>query len=439
VSRRVDCCPSYARGGFSNVWGAAVLPFLQRDICDWPIRIEDLAPHYRAVLKFMHVAAGRDELESQFPLYGDTQPPLRPSAQATSLLRHLRGNKKALNSRGVMFGAARVAVRSPAVFNGAGCSYCGLCMYGCPSSCIYNATDTLALLQQNPNFTYVPNVIVRRIEESNGDIVIHANSSPLTPRASSLTVTGSHAYLACGVLSSARILLASLEAHDDSVTLRDSQYFILPLFRYRGEAGVSSEKLFTLSQVFLELFDPKVSANTVHLQVYTYNDLYPDVLRKAMGPARQLLRFLEPHVLGRLLAIQGYLHSSVSPTIRIRLARAQDDGNEKLLLEGDTPEVARTTVRAVCRKLLACQRYIGGVAVPQMLMLAGPGRGFHCGGTFPMQAVPGRLQTDVVGRPSGFRRLHVVDASTFPSVPAAPITYTVMANAHRIASAHGEH
>jgi choline dehydrogenase-like flavoprotein len=76
--------------------------------------------------------------------------------------------------------------------------------------------------------------------------------------------------------------------------------------------------------------------------------------------------------------------------------------------------------------------------VQKMLLLAGPGRGFHCGGTFPMQSKPDRLQSDTLGRPAGFRRLHVVDATTFPSVPAAPITYTVMANAHRIASAHHE-
>jgi len=181
-----------------------------------------------------------------------------------------------------------------------------------------------------------------------------------------------------------------------------------------------------------------VSPHTVHLQVYTYNDLYPGVLKKALGPAQRLLGFLMPKALGRLLAIQGYLHSNLSPTVSIRLERGGAHRNEKLVLEGQTPPSARQTVRAVCRKLLTCQRYLGGVPVPQLLLFAGPGRGFHSGGTFPMKAAPDRLQTDIYGRPTGFRRVHVADATVFPSVPAAPITYTVMANAHRIASAHGE-
>ncbi len=425
-SRQVDVCPSYARGGLSNVWGAAVLPFLQRDLSAWPIGIAELAPHYRAVLDFMDLAAGQDELESDFPLYGRTRPALQPSRQAMALLKQLRLNRSALRSRGVAFGAARLAVRSPVNGNGNGCSYCGLCMYGCPSNCIYNAADTLRGLQENPRFSYVPGVVVRRINEGNGQIVIDSHAG---------SFVGSRAYLACGVLSSTRILLSSLDAFDEEVTLRDSQYFIFPLVRYRGTSDVETEKLFTLAQVFLELFDKGVGPNTVHLQVYTYNDLYSGVLRKSLGRFEHLLKSLVPSVLGRLLVVQGYLHSDLSPTISIRLERGGRIG-ERLVLEGKTSAASRRTVSAVCRKLFDCQRFLGAVPVQKMLLLAKPGRGFHCGGTFPMQARPERLQTDILGRPVGFRRLHVVDATTFPSVPAAPITYTVMANAHRIASAH---
>jgi choline dehydrogenase-like flavoprotein len=52
-----------------------------------------------------------------------------------------------------------------------------------------------------------------------------------------------------------------------------------------------------------------------------------------------------------------------------------------------------------------------------------------------MRAEPGRFETDRWGRPTGFDRVHVVDATVFPSIPSGPITFSVMANAHRIASA----
>jgi len=64
-----------------------------------------------------------------------------------------------------------------------------------------------------------------------------------------------------------------------------------------------------------------------------------------------------------------------------------------------------------------------------------PGRGYHTGGSFPMRDRPGPFESDRWGRPQGFERVHVVDASVFPSIPAGPITFSVMANAHRIGSA----
>ena len=67
-----------------------------------------------------------------------------------------------------------------------------------------------------------------------------------------------------------------------------------------------------------------------------------------------------------------------------------------------------------------------------MVQIAEPGRGFHSGGSFPMRATPKELETDTLGRPYGFARIHAVDATVFPSIPATTITFSAMANAHRI-------
>jgi len=61
-----------------------------------------------------------------------------------------------------------------------------------------------------------------------------------------------------------------------------------------------------------------------------------------------------------------------------------------------------------------------------------PGRGFHSGGSFPMRAAPGPGETDVLGRPFGRNRTHIVDSSVFPTISATTITLPVMANAWRI-------
>jgi choline dehydrogenase-like flavoprotein len=75
------------------------------------------------------------------------------------------------------------------------------------------------------------------------------------------------------------------------------------------------------------------------------------------------------------------------------------------------------------------------IPIPLAMRVGEPGRGYHSGGTFPMRQNPGALETDLLGRPTGFSRVHLVDASVFPSLPATTITLSVMANAHRIGSA----
>jgi hypothetical protein len=70
-----------------------------------------------------------------------------------------------------------------------------------------------------------------------------------------------------------------------------------------------------------------------------------------------------------------------------------------------------------------------------LLSIAAPGKSYHFGGSFPHSRDDRSIfTTDRLGRPGAWRRIHLVDASVFPNVPATTFTLTVMANSHRIAS-----
>ena len=50
-----------------------------------------------------------------------------------------------------------------------------------------------------------------------------------------------------------------------------------------------------------------------------------------------------------------------------------------------------------------------------------------------MNAEPsGGLETDMLGRAAGWRYIHVVDTSVFPSLPGTTVGLLTMANAYRI-------
>lgn len=427
----VENLPSLAKAGLSNVWGGSLLPYLPQDIADWPVSREDLAPHYRAVLSFVPISAVEDALADTYPLYSDRLQTLNRSRQATDLIADLQRSQGVLETKGVKFGYSRLAVRAEASDRDAGCVYCGLCMYGCPYGLIYNATSTLEALQQAENFHYQKDVIVEKLLESEGKVQIIAQSRVT---GEPLFFTGEKVYLAAGVLPTTKILLESLEAYDRPLIIRDSQYFLLPLLRYRGSKNVIQEKLHTLQQAFIKISDDELSKNTIHLAIYTYNEMYRFFLQEKLGNLYPLLEFFVNQFLDRMILAQGYLHSNISPSIIVQLQKGQPGTASKLILDVNPNSQGEAIINKLIGKLWRNANYFKAIPLQPMLRIAQAGRSFHIGGSFPMKANPQMFETDDLGRPTGWQNLHVVDATVFPSIPATTITLNVMANAHRIAA-----
>jgi choline dehydrogenase-like flavoprotein len=420
--------PSFARGGLSNVWGAAVLPYRAKDMSDWPITLEELAPFYSSVLSFMHLSAREDELQNFFPLYCEDFSSIEQSRQAERFLSDLSANKSELNSSGIFFGTSRLAVLDR---NSAGdsCKTCGMCLYGCPYGLIYNSSQTVAELMMNSNFTYIKDVIVTEFAETADHVQIIGHSRIDHAR---VTYNASKLCLGAGVLATTKIFLDSVKAYNHKVTLKDSQYFLLPLLRFSPVPGATKEQLHTLSQIFLEIFDDEISDRTLHLQVYSYNDYFQDAVQAQLGLFAPLFGIPLRRGLERLLLIQGYLHSDISSSISLEIKPPSGNSLSQLIFEEIRNPKAETAIKRVMDKLNHVSHFLKAKPVAPLLKIEKPGRGYHTGGTLPMAKNPKEFQTDTLGRPFGLKRVHLVDATTFPSIPATTITLSIMANAFRI-------
>lgn len=420
---------SLAKGGLSNVWGAAVLPAPVEDFDSWPLAAAEMAPHYAAAGALLAVAAGRGELEDLFPFHVPPRPPAEPSLQARALLARLRERAEPLAAAGVRFGAARLAVRTEDSADGRACRRSGLCLSGCPYGAIWNSAQAVAALERRPGFRYEGGLRAVRVESGPGGAVVHARR---LSDGAALRFEGERAFLACGPLATARVALASLDPGDRELTLRFQPYFLLPAALLANVPGTETERALTLAQVFLELRDPAVSRRLVHLQVYTRNEFIADRLARAARWAGPFAGLVRRRFSGRLLAIQGYLHSDEAEGVRLTARR--EGGEVRLVLRARPEENLRRRVRAAAAKLRGLTRELGFLPLTPLLEVGTPGDGNHVGGIFPMRKNPGEFETDRLGRLPGLDRVHLVDSSVLPSLSAATLTYTVMANAHRIAS-----
>jgi len=416
--------PSFARGGLSNGWGAAILPYRDQDILDWPISIAELAPHYSAIREFVPVAARTDDLAPMFPalpIEADTSLPA--SAQAERVLTNLAKHSEALAKAGVTFGKARQAVAE-------NCRLCAMCLHGCPYSLIFNAGDVIDILRQNERFIYKPGFAVERFAESADGIVVQVREIGTNM---TTELAAERLFVGAGVLGSTHLVLHSLKRYETPVSLKDSQYFLLPMLQtWRAESDPVTAALHTLTQVFIEIDDPDIDPHTIHTQLYTYNDLLAVDMGLRLGHLAKALSPLVEQVSRRLMVAQCFLHSASSPRVEIRLARA--GGRSALCFETQDHPLSSAIRSRTLRRLATVAVRAGLVPLMPLRRLGDTGSSYHCGGTFPMRKTPLDLETDIVGRPAGLNRVHLVDASTFPSIPATTITFTVMANAHRIAS-----
>lgn len=420
AGRGVDFAASYALGGLSNAWGAAMLPYLQSDIDDWPITIDDLAPYYERVLGFVPLAASPDSLADRFPLYTENYCEHRASKQAERFLSSLERHRQDLAEDGFTFGKSRLAVtvQRPA---GDGCVYCGLCMFGCPYGLIYSSRETLAKLQADPKFRYVGGVIVQRLEERADGVVVHAR----TIAGEAQLFESERVFVGAGAIPTTQIVMNTLGL--DETTLKDSQYFLLPMLAMAG-GGARKEELHTLAQIFIELQDETISDRNIHMQLYTYNEIYDLELKRRFGRIYPVMP--TGLVLDRMALIQGFLHSDDSFKVRVR----RDDGTLSLHKIANT--WTRNVVKRVVGKIRGASLKLGAAPLLPMLQIAQPGKSFHFGGTLPMRRNPERGETDILGRPHGLQRIHLIDSSVFPSIPATTISLSVMANAYRIGSEH---
>lgn len=406
---------SRAAGGLSNLWGSAVLPYRQDDMAGWPITATDLAPHYRAVARFLPVAGRADDLDDLLPVFPATgRAGIPPTVQAEALLGRLSRSRDALAAEGIRFGAARQAVD-------AACRRCGLCLHGCPFGLIWSASDTLAELRADPKVHYRPGAAVTRFEETGTGITLHLEGGG--------TVTGARAFLGAGVLETARILLASMPGAGELV-LQDSQHAFLPMIQlWRNKSRPDRGAFHTLPQIFVELDAPAVSPHLVHSQLYSWNEHYARDLIANYGSKLPFSAPAFTTLARRLIVAQIFLHSDHSHRIGLSLGR-----NGRLLPRLDENPAMDRVLKAASARIGKAMGRAGLFALTFASRPGAPGSSFHVGGSLPMSDKPMPGTSDALGRPHGLTRIHVIDASSLPAIPATTITFSVMANAHRIAA-----
>ena len=417
---------SPAYGGFSNVWGSQIMPFTAAAFESWPVNAATMRPHYEAILHHIPFAGEEDDLAVRFPLMRAPAPLPSMSPRSLNVLNAYEKHKSRLNDRGITIGKARLALDAEK------CIRCGMCMTGCPYGLIYSAAQTFDELRSVSRLTFYGGFLALKvIEEANRVAVIAREIATGRMR----RFEADRVYVACGAIGTARLVANSLGLFDVDLPMLESRQFVLPLLSLRATVDPRNKRDFTLNQFNVIVAPDGGSVDISTLHFYTFNSAFinglPSVLR-----ARST-EWLQVQLLRRLTVAFGYLPSWNSPRLRIRVGPRRDHlelPDFHVSCEAPPPG-QRQMLRSVLLRLIRSARILDLYPVLPMFRVSAAGKSYHWGGSFRHTADgPTLFSSDRLGRVGSWQRIHLVDASVFPTVPAMTFGLTVMANAHRIAS-----
>ena len=412
---------SLAEGGLAGAWGAGSPSFVEPDFAGFPIGFRDLAPHYEAVAARIGINGEHDDL---WPFLGELQalqPAVAIDDNARTILARYDRKKDGANARGVWMGRPRLAMLTRPLGGREPTKLHDTDFWSDAGKSVYRPRWTVDDLRARNNFEFVARKLVTSFVERDGVVEVTARDVDTNVvevhRARQLV-------LGAGTLGTTRIVLASMGGGRVPIVCNPHTY--MPLLNMNQLGKPIHEARHSLAQLcIVRAPDGPARPFTVgHL--YSYRSLLMFRLMKdAPLPHRdglEILRHLSPSFVVMILQ-----HAD-APT---RAKYCELDGerfsveyalssSEQAAIDAIESDIARALLRLRCIKMRTVR--------------PGHAASTHFAGTLPMSDRDERLTTDRDGMLRGTKRVYVVDGSVFPALPSKGLTFTMMANANRIAT-----
>ena len=420
VAQNFDALMSFAAGGMANAWGAGLYRFTADDLAGFPISVLDLEPYYDAITAKVGISGADDDLSRFFGSVRGLLPPVALGANGRAVLRRYTRRRKSLNRRGLYIGHPRLAVLTRDHDGRRAYRYEALECFRPNDSAVYTPTYTLDELVRRGEIRYERGVLVERYAESSAGISVLARSCATGERR---TFRCRRLILAAGALNTAKIVLRSNDDHVTTLPLLDSNRSSIPLVDPWGIGGALDRSVYSaamLKAVYAGEHGPGLAHMAVYAVVGTLcSDYLFDFPLSARGNIAAA-KYLTP----ALLLVQLSYPDAPTPTNHLRLL---PDDRLELRYASKPASPLESHVLGLFREL----GYLGVLGLCRRLT---PGNSCRYAGALPMMATPvGRYQTDRYGLLSGTHGVYVADAANFTVLPSNSHSFTMMANAMRIA------
>ena len=416
-----DPIQSFALGGLGNGWGSGLYRFTDDDLADFPIGAADLAPHFDALTGEIGISGADDDLTPYFGGAAGLLPPVRLSFNAERVYAGYGRKRAALARRGIVLGRPRLGVLTTEKDGRAACDYSNTEFWQ-EAPYLYTPAVTLKRLIAAGQIDYRPGLLVRSWTEDATGVVVTAaelaTGSPVTCRGTSLL-------LAAGAIGTSKIVLTSQGDHETALPLLENPAVQIPFVLPASIGRALDTHAFGLTQLNLiwesEAFGCRAQGSFLELTSPMRAEFFGRFPLSALANLG-LVRDLLP----AMLLMQLFFPGSAQPPAQLQL---KEDGTLRIAGHPNAVDIRKLG------GLLAALRSLGLWTLPMLIQKPVTGHAIHYAGTLSMVETPGRYQCNPAGRLAGTQRVYIADSACFSTLPAKNMSFGMMANAMRIATA----
>jgi len=427
---------SFAKGGLAEAWSGGVYPFNDTELRDFPFSYNEIRPFYDEVTSRIGVTGIKDDLSKLMPLQEGLQQPLRLDEHSACLIAEYQKQKHFLNQKlRCHFGRSRVATLSQDIDGRQACSYLGRCLWGCPTQSLYTPSMTLKKCIDFPAFRYLPGLYISHFNYDGGHRITNVVAK---------SIKDQHIYelpveilvLASGTLSSSRIFLESFY-RNEGVTVKlsglmDNRQLLIPFVNLKMIGKLYNPDTYKYQQLAFIIESDKPDEN-VHCIVTTLKSamVHPIIQNTPLDLRSSL--FIFRHIRSALGLVNVNFHDRRRDTNYVTLEVDSNTSEPRLYIKYVPIPEERVLIKDTVKAIKQILRKLKCIVPPRMIHVRPMGASVHYAGTIPMAKEKRAFTVSEYCQSRDFENLYIVDGSTFPFLPAKNITFTLMANAIRVA------
>lgn len=431
---------SFARGGLAQAWTGGSYPFDDNDMKDFPFDYKDIEPYYEEVAERIGVIGVEDDLSRFFPFHKNLLPGLELDEHSRLLADTYEKKGDRLKKKlGVYMGRNRTAVLSIDKNGRKACDYSGRCLWGCPTGSLYVPSITLEQCLEFRNFTYIPDRLVTHFKYDAQNRITSVVARPVSGNTKEeVEYPVDTLVLGAGTLSSSKIYLESVYRKEGKILklsgLMDNRQILVPFINLKLIGKAYKPESYQYHQLAVG-FPAEDGRDYIHGQVTTLKTSLMQPVLQSMPLDWKTATFL-----GR------NLHAALG-VININLSDNRREENNVTLRPRQTPTNRLSTLeihyappvdekKKIAYSMKKIKKFMSGLGVlipPGQAHVRPMGASVHYSGTLPMSAERGPHTLSPNCKSHDFDNLYIIDGTSFPFLPAKNLTFTLMANAARVA------